>query len=474
MGADEQPKDGPKDGRERPTEASPLLRQDPRVPEARSSCGDAPAVVLVRKGANERIGVDLNGGGAAPLILARVGWKTAAKRCGAGEYVGWQLTLIEGLPVNSIADVREAGAGRTQVALTFEIPSMPTPQSSDDEGSVLEDEHPKLAPEDDEEAAALRAREGKKEKPVRPKGEDSISARYAMYIWFLLGPVSVCMLLTVYSVVVFSEINDENTSSSVLPITDDTSTPGAAFGGALLNALLITGFILVVTFLFVLLYKYNCLSVLLGWLLLSTVVVLLGASGIWLERFCVRYQIPLDYVSFVVIMANVTVVGICCIYYHGHPSLTRAYHVFSSAVVAWFLTRMPEWTTWCLLFTVAVYDIFAVCCGPLKTLVEESQSRQQPIPALVYESRRYKLGLGDFIFYSVLVGRAAVFGYVPWVASFIAVIAGLCLTLFALATLKVPLPALPCSIFLGIAAAFSSRYILMPYALQAAVDSVYV
>ncbi|KAJ9451743.1 hypothetical protein DIPPA_26010 [Diplonema papillatum] len=51
MGADEQPKDR----RERPT---PLLRQDPRVPEARSSCCDAPAVVLVRKGANERIGVE--------------------------------------------------------------------------------------------------------------------------------------------------------------------------------------------------------------------------------------------------------------------------------------------------------------------------------------------------------------------------------------------------------------------------------
>ncbi len=77
-----------------------------------------------------------------------------------------------------------------------------------------------------------------------------------------------------------------------------------------------------------------------------------------------------------------------------------------------------------------------------------------------------KLGLGDFIFYSLLVGRAAQYSYVSWMTCYICVINGLVGTLTCLLFLrgKVPaLPALPFSIFAGVAAFFVTRYSTVPF-----------
>ncbi|XP_065308324.1 presenilin-1-like isoform X1 [Dermacentor albipictus] len=75
-----------------------------------------------------------------------------------------------------------------------------------------------------------------------------------------------------------------------------------------------------------------------------------------------------------------------------------------------------------------------------------------------------KMGLGDFIFYSVLVGKASRHGTaLTVVACYVAVIVGILLTLSLLVYFQKPLPALPFSIGLGIAAYFSSFYLAEPF-----------
>ncbi len=84
-----------------------------------------------------------------------------------------------------------------------------------------------------------------------------------------------------------------------------------------------------------------------------------------------------------------------------------------------------------------------------------------------------KLGLGDFIFYSVLVGRAAMYDMLTAYMSYLAIVAGLGATLLLLALCQKALPALPVSIGLGVAFYFAARLLLEPFVLPLSTQLVF-
>lgn len=83
-----------------------------------------------------------------------------------------------------------------------------------------------------------------------------------------------------------------------------------------------------------------------------------------------------------------------------------------------------------------------------------------------------KLGLGDFIFYSVLVGRAAMYDFMTVYACYLAIIAGLGITLVLLAFYQKALPALPVSVLLGVLFYLLTRLLLEAFVVQCSVNFV--
>jgi hypothetical protein len=102
---------------------------------------------------------------------------------------------------------------------------------------------------------------------------------------------------------------------------------------------------------------------------------------------------------------------------------------------------------------------------------EPTPSRNHAAPS---PERSIKLGLGDFVFYSVLVSRAALYDMATFAACFVSVLMGLGGTLVLLGVYKKALPALPISIFLGVVFYFLGVFAITPLLLDLALAGVAV
>ena len=90
------------------------------------------------------------------------------------------------------------------------------------------------------------------------------------------------------------------------------------------------------------------------------------------------------------------------------------------------------------------------------------------------QDQKIQLGLGDFIFYSVLVSKAAQYSFTTFAACLLVVLSGLSATLVILAISGKALPALPISIFLGVAMFLLTRTFIHPWVFDFLPHSIYV
>lgn len=300
----------------------------------------------------------------------------------------------------------------------------------------------------------------------------------------LLKPVSLTMVMVVYLVgTLGNEVEIEGGFQELMVYHEEESdSVGTKAGGVLLNALAMVGMLFVVTTLMLLLYKYRCYRVMYGWLLFSVASLLFTFGGVVLRQLLATYEVPADEPTLLLFLYNVAVVGTLVVFWGSlgfgeDPQLAQqGYLVVISALMAFSATKLPEWTTWGVLGAVSAWDVVAVLTprGPLKLLVEEAEKREEAIPGLVYSGDDIKLGLGDFIFYSILVGRASLTDGATAVSCAVAVLAGLCSTLALLPVFEQALPALPISIVLGAAFYFCMTLLVGPFTSFVAAHSLFI
>jgi len=128
--------------------------------------------------------------------------------------------------------------------------------------------------------------------------------------------------------------------------------------------------------------------------------------------------------------------------------------IFLGSILGFFLGfNIPTWSVIAILIGMSLYDIFAVKKGPIKTIINiiDSKEGEEELPFLGYTASNWQLGLGDLVFYTLLVSHITVyFGLIEAFASLLGVLIGSMLTFYFLQREKM-LPGLPIAIFLGLA-----------------------
>lgn len=211
----------------------------------------------------------------------------------------------------------------------------------------------------------------------------------------ILTPVSICMFTVVLLVCILNS-DPSSSSASFSSIAtaayseSDSDSSWDKFVGALLNSVVFVAAITVATFVLVLLFYLRCVKFLKFYMGFSAFIVLGNLGGEILVLLIDRFRFPIDSITFLILLFNFSVVGVFAVFMSKFSILiTQGYLVWIGVLVAYFFTLLPEWTTWVLLVALALYDIAAVLLpvGPLRLLVEMAISRDEDIPALVYEAR---------------------------------------------------------------------------------------
>ena len=153
-------------------------------------------------------------------------------------------------------------------------------------------------------------------------------------------------------------------------------------------ALILVGFIIIATAIILALYFCGCVKVLMGWMVLAVTLLLSYYVYMTLGKVPEILNVPMDYLSLVLVMLNLVVVGNLAIFWRAPQIVTQVFLVLISILVAMVFLTLPDWTIWILLVLLVIYDACVVLCphGLLNMLIKKSEERGDEIPALVYAS----------------------------------------------------------------------------------------
>mmetsp|Transcript_26841 Transcript_26841/g.38362 ORF Transcript_26841/g.38362 Transcript_26841/m.38362 type:complete len:627 (+) Transcript_26841:57-1937(+) len=231
--------------------------------------------------------------------------------------------------------------------------------------------------------------------------EEALSLNELMYsahsFHVIVVPVSITMILAALAVTYINTPQTLQEGAQVMSeyhvwkVDIENDSTSKQLVADFVNGLVIVTEIGTMTFGIVLLYKYRCMKVLIGYMMFSSMILFGVLGGAMFNVMIEKYQIPIDWFTFVFALYNFAFVGVAAIFYSlGIPSyITQGYLICSSVIVAWQLSHFDTISTWTLLIMLGLYDLCAVLtpCGPLRALVNLMSDEDSPeMPGLLYEA----------------------------------------------------------------------------------------
>ena len=186
----------------------------------------------------------------------------------------------------------------------------------------------------------------------------------------IVKPVSITMILAALSV---CYINNELTLAqgeaqmaqayTVFNIDHSSSSNQNKLVLSLANSFIMVMVICAMTFAIVLLYKFRCMALLIGYMMLSSATLLGVLGGVLWETAIEIYDLPVDTLTFYLVLFNFAVVGVIAVFWaQGIPSyITQGYLIATSVILAWQLAHFDAWPTWSLLIMLALYEWVQTC-----------------------------------------------------------------------------------------------------------------
>ncbi|OHT06050.1 Clan AD, family A22, presenilin-like aspartic peptidase [Tritrichomonas foetus] len=159
-------------------------------------------------------------------------------------------------------------------------------------------------------------------------------------------------------------------------------------------ALILIAAIIIVTAILLVCYYYGFTKVIFVWMVLAVSIILSYYVWMYVGRIPALLNFPVDYITFIILIINLVVVGDLSIFWRAPPIVTQIFLVFISVLIALVFLTFPDWTIWILLVILVIYDCCVVLCphGLLNMLIKKSEERNDEIPALVYASAAYHMG----------------------------------------------------------------------------------
>jgi presenilin-like A22 family membrane protease len=286
-------------------------------------------------------------------------------------------------------------------------------------------------------------------KPDVSKSEEKEQDKFKFHIIYLV-PILASLIFGLGCAYLLAP--QETGGIQAVPISGDT--PGASIGNGLYFVILIA---LAASVFYVLIKRKNK-RVIKGLIVLSMTTASLLLSVVYLLALFPYF----DGVYYVIVAAAVaiTVIFDLAIFRLGSVSRNVVVVCLGGALGIFFAKYVPLSSAIVLLLFLAVYDVIAVYKGPVGKIA--NSSGLDMLQGLSFTFKDIQMGLGDLVFYSMMMG-VMVFSFsqsiLPTVTAVVGILAGSIITFFALEK-KGIFPGLPFPIMLGLGAGLMTALLL--------------